>query len=107
MAIEDDITERRAVEQQFRTLVEKTAQSPEFTTEAGSGLIEIVSRYTRTFLWLQQYDEGLLEAPAGQAGGILPSVKEAMAGLMNLKQSLIERDEATELFALVRDDGLT
>jgi hypothetical protein len=30
-----------------------------------------MGRYTQTFLWLQQYDEGLLEAPKGKAGGIM------------------------------------
>lgn len=39
---------------QALALIEKTAQSPELTAEAGSGLVEIVSRYTKTFLWLQQ-----------------------------------------------------
>ena len=38
---------------QALALIEKTAQSPELTAEAGSGLVEIVSRYTQTFLWLQ------------------------------------------------------
>lgn len=50
-------------------LIRKAAKSPELTAEAGSGLVEIVSRYTQTFLWLQQYDEGLLNEPKGQGGG--------------------------------------
>ena len=91
---------------QALALIEKTAQSPELTAEAGSGLVEIVSRYTQTFLWLQQYDEGLLQEPGGQAGGTLPSVTEAMKRLGQLKQSLIERGEATQLFAQLREDGL-
>lgn len=44
-------------------LIEKAAKSDELTKEAGRGLVEIVSRYTQTFLWLQRYDEGLLETP--------------------------------------------
>ncbi len=91
---------------QALALIEKTAQSAEITAEAGTGLVEIVSRYTQTFLWLQQYDEGLLEEPQGQTGGVLPSNDEAMANLNMLKHSLIERGEATELFANLREDGL-
>ena len=91
---------------QALSLIEKTAQSPELTAESGSGLIEIVSRYTQTFLWLQQYDEGLLEEPTGQSGGNLPSHGQAMTSLEQLKQSLIERGEATALFAQLREDGL-
>ncbi|TNF22228.1 MAG: hypothetical protein EP325_01465 [Vibrionaceae bacterium] len=91
---------------QALALIEKTAQSPQLTAEAGSGLVEIVSRYTQTFLWLQQYDEGLLEDPQGQAGGVLPTADEAMQRINQLKADLIARGEATPLFANLREDGL-
>ena len=91
---------------QALALIKKTAQSPELNTDEGRGLIEIISRYTQTFLWLQRYDEGLLDDPAGQEGGILPSTVEAMAALNHLKAQLMERGEATELFAKPRGDGL-
>ena len=92
--------------QQALNLIRKTAQSPELKTDEGRGLVEIISRYTQTFLWLQRYDEGLLDNPAGQDGGILPSPTEAMAALTDLKAQLIDRGEATELFAKPRGDGL-
>ncbi|TQV67256.1 Fic/DOC family protein [Exilibacterium tricleocarpae] len=92
--------------QQALGLIRKAAKSSEMTAEAGSGLVEIVSRYTQTFLWLQRYDEGLLDEPSGQAGGSLPSPDDAMQSLLKLKQSLIERGEATALFANPRDEGL-
>ncbi|MCZ6804741.1 MAG: RhuM family protein [Proteobacteria bacterium] len=93
--------------QQALALIRKTAKSSELTAEAGSGLVDIVSRYTQTFLWLQRYDEGLLNDPKGQEGGVLPSAGEAMENLNSLKQFLIERGEATELFAHLREDGLS
>ena len=93
--------------QQAIALINKTAQSPELTTEAGRGLVDIVSRYTQSFLWLQRYDEGLLEEPKGQIGGILPTEAEARTALAQLKASLIQRKEATELFARERTDGLS
>ena len=93
--------------QQALNLIRKTAQSPELNTDEGRGLIEIISRYTQTFLWLQRYDEGLLDDPAGQEGGVLPSPTEAMDALNNLKSQLIDRGEATELFAKPRSDGLS
>lgn len=91
---------------QALALIKKTAQSPELNTDEGRGLVEIISRYTQTFLWLQRYDEGLLDDPAGQVGGILPSTVEAMAALNHLKSQLMQRGEATELFAKPRGDGL-
>jgi prophage maintenance system killer protein len=88
-------------------LIKKAAQSPAITAEAGTGLVEIVSRYTQTFLWLQRYDEGLLIEPRGQAGGVLPSEAEAKQSLADLKDNLMQRGEATELFARERADGLS
>jgi len=99
--------EKNAAElEQALALIQKAAQSPELTSDAGRGLVDIVSRYTQTFLLLQRYDEGLLEEPAGQSGGALPSPEMAMAALGQLKQQLMERGEATPLFANVRDGGL-
>ncbi len=87
-------------------LIEKTAKSPELTLEAGRGLTEIVTRYTQTFLWLQRYDEGLLDEPRGESGGKLITSKSAMQLLSELKNSLINRGEATVLFAQPRAEGL-
>jgi prophage maintenance system killer protein len=88
-------------------LVRKTARAPELDVDGGRGLVEIVSRYTQTFLWLQRYDEGLLTEPAGSPGGQLPSPEQAHAALACLKQNLMQRGEATGLFAQERGDGLS
>jgi len=94
-----------ALEQALK-LIQKTAQSPELSLESGRGLVDIVSRYTQTFLWLQRYDEGLLDEPEGQTGGTLPSPEVAMQSLLSLKQQLMARGEATDMFARPRDAGL-
>lgn len=87
-------------------LVRKAASSTELTADTGRGLVEIVSRYTQTFLWLQRYDEGLLNEPEGNSGGTLPTFEQASYALAQLKQNLIQRGEATDLFARPRGDGL-
>ena len=92
--------------QQALALIRKAAKSPELSTDSGRGLVEIISRYTQTFLWLQRYDEGLLNEPSGQAGGQLLALDVATQAIQELKQSLIARGEATELFAQLREDGL-
>lgn len=93
--------------EQALTLVRKAAQSEQLGPGESRGLVDIVSRYTHTFLWLQRYDEGLLEEPAGESGGTLPSPEQAMADLNQLKAQLIERGEATALFAQPRAEGLS
>lgn len=93
--------------EQALALIQKTANSSELTIESGRGLVDIVSRYTHTFLWLQQYDEGLLIEPKVQVGGKLPTIEQAKQALHELKRQLMVRGEASELFGLERDNGLS
>ena len=44
-------------------MIQKTAATTDLLCDTGRGLVEIVTRYTQTFLWLQRYDEGLLDEP--------------------------------------------
>ncbi|MFN3958245.1 MAG: virulence RhuM family protein, partial [Tepidimonas ignava] len=77
-------------------LVRKAAAGEALTAEQGRGLVDVIARYTQTFLWLQRYDEGLLTAPAGSPGGVLPTLDEARAAIARLKADLMARGEATE-----------
>jgi len=87
-------------------LVSKVAAGEAISTDQGRGLVDVIARYTQTFLLLQRYDEGLLTEPKGMEGGVLPSLTEAQAAIVELKQNLIARGEATELFGQVREAGL-
>lgn len=87
-------------------LIRKAAQTPELSADTGRGLVDIVTRYAHTFLWLQRYDEGLLTDPATQPGGTLPTLEQAREALARLKADLVQRGEATDLFARDRGDGL-
>jgi len=87
-------------------LVRKAAAGEALSTDQGRGLVDVIARYTQTFLLLQRYDEGLLTEPRGTAGGALPSLTEAQTAIAELKQNLIGRAEASDLFGQVREDGL-
>lgn len=87
-------------------LVKQAAQSPDLIAETGRGLVEIVSRYTQTFLLLQRYDEGLLTDPNGTAGGVMPSLDEVRHSIACLKADLMSLGEASDLFGLERGDSL-
>lgn len=92
--------EQNSIElKQAIALIQKAAKSPSMETDMGRGLVDILSRYTKTFLWLQRYDEGLLEEPEGHSGGTLTIPDEAMALLIQLKKQLKARGEASDLFA--------
>ena len=87
-------------------LVRKAAAGDALTTDQGRGLVDVIARYTQTFLLLQRYDEGLLTEPKGVAGGVLPSLAEAQTAIAELKQNLIGRGEASALFGQAREAGL-
>lgn len=88
-------------------LVRATLKSPELTAEAGTGLADIITRYTQTFLWLQRYDEGLLTEPKGHPGGALPNWEEATVAIVSLKADLMAKGQASDLFGNERDGGLS
>ena len=86
-------------------LIRKTAESPALSRESGKGLVDVVTSYTRTFLWLWRYDEGLLTEPSGQEGGVLPTIEEARQIIALLRADLIHRGEAGSLFGQERGDS--
>lgn len=88
------------------TLVRRVAAGEALTTDQGRGLVDVIARYTQTFLLLQRYDEGLLTEPKGTAGGSLPALSEAHDAIARLKQDLMSRREASELFGRERQEGL-
>ena len=87
-------------------LVRKAASGEALTGDQGRGLVDIIARYTQTFLLLQRYDKGLLVEPEGVPGGKLPKVIEARRAIGELKMDLMARGEVTDLFGRERDDGL-
>lgn len=87
-------------------LVRKAASGEALTTDQGRGLVDVIARYTQTFLLLQRYDEGLLVEPKGSSGGVLPAADEARTAIARLKSDLLARGEASELFGHEREDGL-
>lgn len=86
-------------------LVKKAAAGETLTAELGRGLVDVIARYTQTFLWLQRYDEGLLAVPAGSPGGVLPTLAQAHAAIARLKADLMARGEASDLFGRERGDA--
>ena len=87
-------------------LIRKASSSSALTTDQGRGLVDVIARYTQTFLLLQRYDDGLLTEPKGTAGGALPAIGEARTRIAALKQDLMARKEASDLFGQEREAGL-
>lgn len=87
-------------------LIRKASGSSALTTDQGRGLVDVIARYTQTFLLLQRYDEGLLTEPKGTLGGALPPIAEARTRIATLKKDLMGRGDASDLFGQEREAGL-
>jgi len=88
------------------TMVRRVAGSDALTTDQGRGLVDVIARYTQTFILLQRFDEGLLTEPKGIPGGDLRSHSEALDLIAEVKAGLMERGEASALFGQERGKGL-
>jgi len=85
-------------------LVRRAAQG-EISSDQGRGLLDVITRYTRSFLLLQRYDDRSLVDPVGTPGGTLPTADEARAMIAALKKDLLARGEAAQVFGRERSDA--
>ncbi|HDX1178504.1 TPA: virulence protein RhuM/Fic/DOC family protein [Pasteurella multocida] len=106
------INERRLQEKgiefsQAVALLSRTLTNQALVNDNGLAVISVVQDYARTWSLLQAYDEqSLVENRVKQ-----PSMKalvfdEVLQAIEQLKQTLIEKGEATALFGQQRSDGL-
>ena len=92
---------------QTMALLTTTLESHELVNDQGRAVLEIVSRYARTWRLLLEYDEERLPVPAARhearPGFTLDEVRQAIAVL---KKELAARGEASDLFGQERGNGL-
>jgi prophage maintenance system killer protein len=88
-------------------LLGQTLTRQVLVSDVGHEVVSLILGYARTWRLLQDYDEGALGLPPGArpARGVL-AASEARRALDALARELRERGEASELFALDRNDGL-
>lgn len=98
----------RGVEfEQAVALLSRTLSNQGLVSDAGASVLQVVGDYARSWSLLQAYDEQSLEENASRQKGMralaLPDVLDAIA---QVKQVLMDKGEATELFGQLRGDGL-
>ena len=93
--------------QQAVELLGQTLTRQALVSDLGQDVVSLILGYARTWRLLQDYDQGALRVPPGArpAQGIL-ALDEARRALDALASELQERSEASDLFALDRDEGL-
>lgn len=102
------LTERGIEFEQALTLLSRTLTNQGLVSSEGEAVARVISDYARSWSLLQGYDEQqLTELNIKQPGMHSLELEEALKAIGELKQTLIAKGEATELFGQVRGDGLT
>lgn len=100
--------QERGIEfEQALELLSQTLSNQQLINEQGQAVIGVIHDYARSWSLLQGYDEQSLgEQGAKQASMQSLALPEALDAIDQLKQTLINKHEASELFGQLRGDGL-
>jgi prophage maintenance system killer protein len=101
------LAERGIEFEQAVKLLSQTLTNQQLVNEQGAAVVQVIHEYARSWSLLQQYDEQSLAANNAQQQGMKALVLEDTVTAINeLKQTLISKGEATELFGQLRGNGL-
>jgi prophage maintenance system killer protein len=94
--------------QQAIALLARTLTSQALVTDEGRAVLDVVQRYSRSWRWLLEYDEGRLsERPRRAIAPIAAlTLPEARAAAARLREELVARGEAGPLFGQERGEAL-
>ncbi|MCK5223919.1 virulence protein RhuM/Fic/DOC family protein, partial [Candidatus Calescamantes bacterium] len=107
------VNERRLAEkgllemEQAVDLLSRTLHGNELISDEGKAVLEVVSRYAKSWSILLQYDEDRLELPEDRhLSAQSLDYDQAIEVIVTLKKELIKRQEAGDLFGQERDQHL-
>jgi len=101
---EKGITETR----QLLALLGNTLEGQNLLSDEGVAVLQIVTRYAKTWQFLRQYDEDSLPIPeVKQDEGVVFELDEVRTAIATLHRELMAKGEATDIFGNERGDGLS
>ncbi len=93
--------------QQMLALLSDTLESHNLVSDEGRAVLNIVSNYSRTWQLLWQYDEDTLDLPKKEKkSGMVLEIAVVREAIVSLRQNLLKKNEATDIFGNERGDGL-
>lgn len=101
------LAERGIEFEQVVQLLSRTLSNQGLVSAKGGAVAQVISDYARSWSLLQGYDEQhLAEILTQQPNMRSLEIEDALVAIADLKQSLMAKGEATELFAQKRGEGL-
>ncbi|QSR35890.1 hypothetical protein CFI10_12940 [Marinobacterium iners] len=101
------LAERGVEFEQAVALLSRTLSNQQLIAPSGEAVVQVISDYARSWSLLQGYDEQSLSDVGVRQDSMQPlALDDVLDAIAALKQTLIAKDEATELFGKLRGDGL-
>ncbi|MFU2089774.1 RhuM family protein [Avibacterium avium] len=101
------LTEKGVEFSQVIALLDRTLSNQTLVNEEGKAVLNVIQEYARSWSLLQAYDEQSLNSKQQKQNEMRPLlIQDVEKAIAQLKQTLIEKGEATPLFANPRNDGL-
>ncbi len=100
--------QERGIEfEQALSLLSRTLNNQTLVQPDGEAVVSVIADYARSWSLLQAYDEqSLSDLGSKQQGMHALALESVLSGVGQLKQDLVAKGEATELFGQLRGDGL-
>lgn len=93
--------------QQVLSLLADTLEGHDLVSDEGRSVLSIVNRYARTWQLLLQYDEDRLPLSGNtRIESAFLEINQVRKAINALKEELLDKGEATDLFGNERSDGL-
>ena len=101
--------QERGVEfEQAIALLSRTLANQQLVSDEGEAVLAVINDYARSWSLLQGYDEQSLTSLTNKQNDMLAlELDDVLVAIAELKKTLIEKGEATELFGQLRGNGLT
>ena len=100
--------QERGIEfEQAVSLLSRTLANQQLVQADGEAVVNVIADYARSWSLLQGYDEQSLGEQSTKQADMQPlALEEVLKAIAQLKQALISKGEATELFGQLRGEGL-
>jgi len=101
------LQERGIEMEQAVQLLSRTLTRHELVTEDGRGVLDVITRYAKSWLLLKEYDDNTLSVPERRRPArVAIDYARARENINTLKARLIEKGEASNLFGQERTEQL-
>lgn len=86
--------------------IKQASSHHQLTNEETQGLLDVITKYAKSWLLLKSYDEDNLPTTKGRLPKFNLTYKYALNSIKELKKTLMDKKEASNLFGSEREHGL-